>query len=398
MVLAIDGSHAEVDVRNGFPGAEASYMTIACVGLDVARMRQLDANRPVDPRQFRETHSVGSAECALPGSNVVFGSEPSAQASLRRALHEVLAAERPFTDGETLLGTYEALLAHRPEEPHAQRCPYDDCLGEPQEYSRGVGQYHCRCSRQRALYSTDALRVHEGMLEFGKNGALFAEIMQVMERLYLVNILRSLEVRGWLSSLRRLAVVLDGPLAVFGHPAWLSQAIYRELVRINDVARAANAGQDMLVIGVEKSGAFATHLAELDTSVGSTASGLATQSAGLLDDPYIKRCIVPSESRKPYGLDTYFGRKLFYKTRTGALIVATLPFLSEAHRDSSRADPTQYPRLADALDLLDALFSSRYPNALAPIVAAHAEAAIPLNLGQRILERLAREAMGRGDT
>ena len=30
-----------------------------------------------------------------------------------------------------------------------------------------------------------------------------------------------------------------------------------------------------------------------------------------------------------------------------------------------------------------------YPNALAPIVAANAEAAIPLNLGQKVLEQLA---------
>jgi hypothetical protein len=41
--------------------------------------------------------------------------------------------------------------------------------------------------------------------------------------------------------------------------------------------------------------------------------------------------------------------------------------------------------------LLDELISSRYPNSLQPIVAAHAEASIPFNLGKKVLERLARD-------
>jgi hypothetical protein len=213
-----------------------------------------------------------------------------------------------------------------------------------------------------------------------------------------VNILRSIESKGWMTTLRRLAIVLDGPLAVFGHPAWLSPAISQELQRINQRARAVNGGSDILVIGIEKSGAFAQHLDQLDQTRGGGKGSIPPGTVGLLTDQYIKRAIIPSDSSKPYGADTYFGRKLLYKTRTGALIAATLPFLHGDDRDISRADVAQYPRLADALTVLDDLFSSRYPNALAPLVAAHAEAAIPLNLGRRVLERLARELITDRDT
>src|SRR5262249_38630681 len=44
-VLAVDGSHHEVQVKNGFPGAEASYLTVASVLLDVEKIRRLDRNR-----------------------------------------------------------------------------------------------------------------------------------------------------------------------------------------------------------------------------------------------------------------------------------------------------------------------------------------------------------------
>jgi len=389
-VLAIDGSHAEVSIRNGYPGAEAAYVTVASVLLDLDRVRELDRSRPVDPQEFRKTERAESIDCALPGCNVIFEGESTARSSLRRTMYDVFASVQMSTEGETLLETYEVLLRHKPAD-RDQRCPYEDCPRTPNEYNRGVGRYPCSCPLTRPLYCTDALRIHEGMNPAGTNGALFAEIMQVWERVWVVHILRTLEARGWLSSLRRLAVVLDGPLAVFGHPAWLSHAISQELMRLNEVAKRATGGQDLLLIGIEKTGTFVQHLWELDQFEQGGAGKIAPQSALLPTDSYIKRNIIFSESSKPYGVDTYFGRKFFYKTRSGALIVATLPFLEASHRNLEMAESAQFPRLADATALLDQLVCSRYPNSLAPLVAAHAEAAIPLNIGKKVLERLARE-------
>ncbi len=43
------------------------------------------------------------------------------------------------------------------------------------------------------------------------------------------------------------------------------------------------------------------------------------------------------------------------------------------------------------MNTLDELVSSRYPNSVSPLVSAHAEAAIPLNLGKRIFDDISRE-------
>jgi hypothetical protein len=115
------------------------------------------------------------------------------------------------------------------------------------------------------------------------------------------------------------------------------------------------------------------------------------QSALLLDDNYIKKNIIFSDSAKPYGQDTYFGRKFFYKTELGQRIVATVASYDKNQENLTTANSCQFSRLADVMHLLDKLFSSRYPNALSPLVSAHAEAAIPLNLGKRIFEDIARE-------
>jgi len=391
-VLAVDGSHAEVAVRNGYPQAEASYGTVASVLIDLKKMREFDAHRPVDPRQFRTMEQPDSIDWALPGCNVVLDGHESAKSSLRRSLLDVLATARMSSDGESLLDTYETLLAHKPDS-QVQRCPNDDCPSPRHDYCRGQGQYSCPCPLKRPLYSTDALRIHEGMNLEGSNGAMFAEVMQIVERLWVVHVLRTCEAKGWLSSLQRLAIVIDGPLAVFGHPAWLSHAISLELMRINDRAREATGGLDMLWIGIEKTGPFVDHFNALDMHADGSPGTVSPQTAILLDDPYIKEHIIFSVSAKPYGQDTYFGRKLFYKTASGARIVASLPILSPNQGDMSRAQIDQFPRLNDAVTLLDSLVSSRFPNALAPLVAAHAEAAIPLHLGAKVLERLAKEWM-----
>jgi hypothetical protein len=387
-VIAVDGSKQEIPIKNGFPGAEVSYVTVASVMLDIEKMLVLDSARPADPKEFRKIEQADSIDCAFPGCNVIIKKEVSAKSSLRKALFETFKDVRMADDGETLLDTYEALLEYKPDKN--PECPYDDCKNKDKYFTRSKGQYICACQLKRPLYSTDALRIHEGMNQVGSNGALFAEVMQVLERVWVIHVLRTIEQKNWLTSLQRLAIVLDGPLAIFGHPAWLSEAIYKELSRINNIALDINK-QDILLVGIEKTGFFVDHFDSLDCNPEEAGERLPNQTTFLLTDKYIKENIIFSESEKFYGDQTYFGRKFFYKTESGARIVATVPFLKEEHKDRNDIDPNLFPRITDALSLLDKLASSRYPNALIPLVSAHAEAAIPMNLGRRVLEKLARE-------
>lgn len=391
LVLAIDGSYHQLPVENGYPGAELAYLTVASVILDVKKQRELDRNRPVNPLASRDTEEAGSIDCALPGCNVVVDHEPTPTASFRRVFFESIQEKRPLSDGETLLETYEVLMAYKPSTRY-QQCPYTDCPAAA-AYIPTPGETHCTCDQQRAWYSTDALRIHEGLNPTGPSGAMFAEAMQVWERVWAVNFLRWIEREPRrFRLLRNLAIVLDGPLAVFGHPAWLSHAISGELQRINEAARKV-IDKDLLLIGVEKSGTFVDHYNVLDAPTRNTngEARFEPQTAVLLTNEYIRNHIAIGD--KPFGEDTYFGRKFFYKTASGARIVASLPFLTDESRNLSRGGTCHFPRLADAMSLLDATFSARFPNAVAPLVSAHAEAAIPLNLGREVLEQLARSLM-----
>lgn len=390
LVLAIDGSHLEAKPMNGFPGAEIGYVTVASVLIDLKLVKELESEPFISPKKFRETEKASTIESVFPGCNVVLDTEKDAKASLRRCVYEEFKNTVLFSDGESLLDTYEHLFKIKRERlPGERSLPKSPIDGVDHDMTYDYGQYLCPYSAE-PLYSTDALRLHELMNPSGSNGEMFGQIMSTLEKILLIHILRAFEKKSWLPTLRQVAFIMDGPLAVFSTSAWLTKVIEIELSRINEMQKRIN-GQDLLLIGIEKSGTFFNHFLEIDTTIEGRGDRFPPQSAMLLTDNYIKKNIIFSESEKPYGQDTYFGRKFFYKTESGQKLVGVVACYTDAQRDLKSANTEQFARLADILSLLDRFVSSRYPNSIAPLVSAHSEAAIPLNLGKRIFEDIARE-------
>lgn len=243
------------------------------------------------------------------------------------------------------------------------------------------------------IYSTDALRIHERFNLLGSNGEAFGLVRHIWEQLLLIHLLSCFEKKGLLTMIDHLAFFVDGPLAVFGPPAWLSASISKELKRINSIVQEKS-GNDLMVLGIEKSGTFVSHFEEIDHTETPGKFLFANGQYMLLTDQYIKQRIQQSTSTKRYGQDTYFGRKFFYKTANGARIVANIPFLSDEQDNIDSDDITPYPKFQTYLALLDQFVSARYANSLTPIISAHAEASIPLNLGAKVLTQLTRALMG----
>lgn len=391
-VLAIDGSYQEVDVKTGYPGAKVGYVTVASVLLDLASVSSLDELRPVDPKEFRKTEQASTIDSALPGSNVITINQTGARESFRQELYEVFHDVILDDDQRIrLLSTFEALLQYKPKSK-PQLCPYHESEGCEALFVIPPGSSQCP-SCNRPVFSTDALRIHERFREVGTNGEAFGLVMQVWERVLLIHILRCFEQQRILDRVGRLAFFLDGPLAQFGPPAWLSAAISAELKRLNKIVHDKT-GNDLIILGIEKTGNFVTHFEEIDHTENPGEARFSPRSFLMLTDRYIKERIAYSESEKRYGEDTYFGRKFFYKSQSGARIVASIAFLNDAQDTLDTDDIGLYQQFKTICSLLDKLVSSRYENAISPLIAAHAHAAIPLHLGAKVLKRLAQALIG----
>nr|WP_321510170.1 DNA double-strand break repair nuclease NurA [uncultured Hyphomonas sp.] len=382
-VVAIDGSTVTTKVRNGFPGAEATLLMLAVVFIDVSKLAGIKSNEIPSPKVFNEMDRAAPHDAVLPGANIVDKNVPddTPTAYFRRQVFTTLGGTLDDSH-ETFLETLRAIS--KPAEN--VRCPYEDCS---LSNGAGVGIHQCGCNLKRELYETDALRMHERFNELGSNGEVHGEVRHVLEVLSLVNILRYFEADERISYLKDTAFVLDGPLAVFGQPARIAPFVRDEIIRISKKALEKN-GVPPLIIGVEKSGLYVNHFADLDWSEEGAEKGRFDPSTVLIPDAkYINRNIVfRPEEAKPSGQDTYFGRKVFYKTKDRNHAVLNFAMTNEFSADFHNTTSGAFPRLGDALNILDHLSTYLYTDGFMPLVRAHAHAAIPLKRGSAILNSL----------
>lgn len=402
-IISIDGSRQSVPVETGYPSAECGIITVSAVILDFDKLKGLsDDDSFPDPREVRNLEKTSSIDVFIPGCNVTlnetehcdfddFSIKKNPLSFIRYSLYKNFSNQPEFDedDGESILQTYEYLLKSRSTEYLKVKNPYSDSEDDflPDELAENGGFINYK---DNMLYSTDFLRLHELYNPLGSCEEMYGQIMSCIEKLYLVNILRNFEKHDLLGICDKLAFFLDGPLAVFSTPSWLARVIKKELNRINEKQKRITS-KDLIILGVEKSGAFANHFCFLDTNSSGNEGKLPKQTLMLLDDEYIKENIVLTTSPKQYGQDTYFGRKLFYKTKSGQRLVVVDVCYTDEQQDLSTAREDQYVRLKDVLNILDSTVSNKYPNSLAPLISAHREASIPFKMGQKLFKELIKE-------
>jgi hypothetical protein len=383
-IVAVDGSSITHKVQNGFPGAEASLLMLSVVFIDISKLAKIAPNEIPSPRLFNEMDRASTLDAVLPGANVVrSGVEiDSPVRFFRKTVFDTIGGFLDRTH-ETLLETCRRITQDR---TLSVACPLEGCS---KKLSAGTEEYICDCDRKETLFETDAFRFHERFNELGSNGEVHGEVRHVLEVLSLVNILRFFEHDDRIHYLRDCAFVLDGPLAVFGQPAWLAPYVRREIQRISRKAMMAN-GRHVLVMGVEKSGQYVAHFSDIDwTDAEGPRSRFRPGTVIIPDGKYVNRNIVfRPEDAKPSGVDTYFGRKAFYKTANSAHAVVNLAIVNEDGEDFQNTSEAAFPRLGDALNILDHLSTYLYQDGFMPLIRAHAYAAIPLKRGTEILSSL----------
>ena len=384
-VIAIDGSIVPSPVRNGYPGAEAALMRIAAVVLDLKAIKNPDPKRTPRPSEIREMEQCDALDAVLPGCNVTQRDCPNDSPTrfFRRTIYQTLKGNIE-KNHESLLETLTAILRDR--RPQKIACPVEDCENP---IISSAGAVACPCPRRETIYQTDVLGIHERFNENGSNGQVYTLVQQVVEQLALVNILRYCEQAGNPEFIRDTAFIMDGPLAVFGSAAWLHTWIQAEVKRIH--CKYTEAGYPgVLLIGIEKTGHFVEHLKQLDWSdQDGPRQVLSNQTAMAPTMAYINQHIVHRPpNAADFGRQTYYGRKILYKNRNGQHSVITTPIINEAGVDKNCVSLDVFPRLGETLDIMDELSTYLYEDGFAPLVRAHAHAAIPLKTGAEILHRL----------
>lgn len=390
-IVAVDGSTVTKAVQNGFPMAEAALFNAAVIVIKVDELRRFDRDNIPRPSELRDLERVATMSAVLPGQNVVGIS--AEQDAPKKFFRQTVREELNFKlddEHESLLETFHAIAAGAMGHGATFQCPIEDCgQGPAGKVQRQVTDEVCGCERKARLYSTDSLRMHERFHDHGTCEQAFTAFRMVTEHLLMVNIIRYFEQNLPPSCFDRTAFVIDGPLAIFGMPAWLKDHVQTEVTRIHKDLTASNR-PGLLLMGIEKSGQFTDHLEELDWRESEGQRQRLTNGTALVPTTeYVYKHIAPNpNSTKAYGQAVHYGRKIMYKSRNGQHAVLMTPIVNSTGGEPNSTSLEAFPRLGDALDIIDDLYSHLYSDGFIPLIRANAHAAIPLRQGHRMLAEL----------
>ena len=385
-IIAIDGSDVTRQVQNGFPKAEASLVNLAGVVIKTDQLRTIGRDEIPSPSELRDLETVKTMSAVLPGPNVV--GKTKAQDSPTKFFRWTVRKEFDFKldpDHESLLQTFLTITQDARDPDSTFQCPIVDCT---RAIRRPDNDCFCDCELQEPIYPTDSLRMQERFHDNASSQQAITAFRQVTEHLLLVNVLRYFHQNCDAAMFDDIAFVMDGPLAIFGMPAWLKGHIQNEIERIHQDL-LAHGRRGLLLIGMEKTGEFVDHFEEIDwLRAEGPRQRLASGTILVPTTEYIYNYINPSTSDKAYGEAVYYGRKLMYKNAMGQHAVVMTPIINEEGRHKNSAGPEVFPRLNDALNIIDSLYTHLYRDGFAPLVRSNAHAAIPLRIGHRILDTL----------
>ena len=385
-VLAIDGSQMGVSVRDGLPSVRYGYAQTGAAYLDLDLMEAQRAERFVDPVALNEAVSAALVSLDLPTAGAYTREGISIQQSWRETLDRIFRIKKIEVNrlDQSLLDLLMLLHGQpgRPAAAVAVNCPAPGC--PPHDVLVGPDAGRCPdCGT--ALYPTDALRIHEEVLEDGTNEAALGRLMQVVELLVFVGLVTLLWEQARNELMPSTLFIMDGPLAVYGPPAKLRA---RALAYIQAMNRSMP-GVGPFVCGVEKTGTtvdYARALARHDA---------IKPGELLVVDEKVISVMTNAANPRSYGAETYWGRKFIYRARDGRVVVPTVPPADGAPYDDrgGHPDPMHYPTLSAILDVIDRTGSSMYQDGLIPVALAHGKAAFPIGVGTDVLKLVARHKL-----
>lgn len=388
LVVASDSSAYSETIDKKFPSTQIGYVKTSFMAFDMGDYNGLvEPGSPfVDPYAAASLHNKARAVAfTLPGSNVRYKGM-RVQDGFRRAVYEQLSDERTQIPKGGF--SVKDMLYHL-EQGHIsiEKCPSCGAPG-PHLFSKGKDESKCS-GCEAAVYVTDSLRIHEQISDQGDNSAAITRFMNAIEHLQLATLLKAMSDNN-LSTVSATAIIVDGPLALFGQPARYHasiQAFYNGLF-----ARCADADlPPPVIMGLQKDGMVMDHARSLSPY-------LENGSFCAISDKYRAEYIngiAPLTDN--FGHETYYGQDFIYKTNSGRIfdICLAYPFANKQNRKQfaeQKADSKHYePWLARAFALVRHLEFDLYENSIVPVALAHRHASISLSPGGTLLDVLTKK-------
>lgn len=385
-IIAVDGGYAEAILDQEFPSRAIHFLQFGALAFKQEDLAEINASAFIAPEDMAKLKNISRLKLALPTNNIRFKDESTIKASVLKAIFEFFA-KNDLEEGQSLLDTLAWFIFRRYktvnrslEEKQWDLATNPLSLNEnsvvlkEDEMDRNF-TFPCPETSGR-IYLTDVFRLHEVITEETGAAGILGYLLNVVEHLVIIHLIRQL-LRHQPDMLSTVLFIKDGPTGFFGQTARLHQPM-------NDLVNWLFDKHNLLLVGLEKSGAFVDHAQDIQKM-------LDPGKAIILSDDYIYRYILPGpgDPNRPYASSSNYGHKVIFKTYSGQMHVVSVP-TRELNKKPSISD---LPNLQVLLSNVETLHCDMYDSALFPVALVNKLVSLSAHPSQKILQKFARHSV-----
>ncbi|WP_013321348.1 DNA double-strand break repair nuclease NurA [Gloeothece verrucosa] len=381
-IIAVDGGYTEVVLNKEFPSRTIHFLQFGALFFKSEDLAEVDSSAFIDPKDMAKLKNIQRLKLALPTRNLCFKDSSTLKGTVLKAIYEFFMKNN-LDEDKSLIDTLAWFVFRKYKQgKRTEQDKYWNLGRNPLSVDNNSVRlfesemnrnYTFKCPETGGIiYLTDIFRLHEVIDEETGAGGILGYLVNVIEHLIIIHLIRLLCNRQP-EMLKKVLFIKDGSTGFFGQTAQLH-------VAMQDLVNWLLDEHNILLAGLEKSGAFVDHAQDIQNK-------LDNGKALILSDNYIYRYILPGtgDPNLPYASTSNYGHKLIFKTRNGQMYVVAVP-VRELKKNPTIND---LPNLQTILDNVEKLRCDMYDSALFPVALVNKLVSLSAYPSQRILTKFA---------
>ncbi|MEI6445311.1 MAG: NurA domain-containing protein [Nostocales cyanobacterium ELA583] len=381
-IIAVDGGYTEVVLNKDFPSRSIHFLQFGALFFKLEDLAEIDSLAFIDPKDMAKLKNIQRLKLALPTRNLCFKDTNSLKETVLKAIYEFFFKSN-LDEDKSLIDTLAWFVFRkykqgtRTEKDKSYNLATNPLTLEGNSILLSEDKmnkdYTFNCPETGGkIYLTDIFRLHEVIDEETGAAGILGYLVNVIEHLIIIHLIRLLY-NTQPEMLKKVLFIKDGSTGFFGQTAQLH-------VAMQDLVSWLFDKHNILLTGLEKSGAFVDHAQEIQNK-------LESGKALILSDNYIYRYILPGtgDPNRPYASTSNYGHKVIFKTRNGQMYVVAVP-VKELKKNPTIND---LPNLQIILDNVEKLHCDMYDSALFPVALVNKLVSLSAHPSQGILKKFA---------
>lgn len=379
-MIAVDAGYSTIPVKKTFPSSLITFFQFGTILLKTEDLDNISKQAFISRESMTKLKDLERDKLVLPTKNVAYKKALTLIHSVRQTVYHFFKNK---DDETSLLDTLFWFLYEMYNIPKGDyqlsNCP--NCSRSNINLKRGEfnAEYIHSCGEcGKDIFLTDVFRFHEVVDDEIGAGGILGYLTNLVEHFNIIHQIKN--VKRWKPELlQTFLFIKDGPLAFFGQTANMHKPM-------RSLCNYLSNNHNLLLVGLEKSGAFVEHADEIKEL-------LKPGQALLLDNKHIYSYILPGDpdNPAPYARTSYYSSKIIFKSRDEKVYVVTIPVENEDI--VLNPQKTDFKHLDMILWNLEKLRCDMYDNSIVPVALANKLISLSNHPSSSILEKFAKKTV-----